>query len=94
MLRRKELEALVRSRLDPRVPGNVVEQIITDIEGLENSWEEMDPHRLGGDSHSAVNCIDCWMEEEKRRGSDVRVYFKPPRAASRRMPLKAARGSA
>jgi hypothetical protein len=93
-MHRKELEALVRSRLVSTVPGHVVEQIVIDIQGLENSWEEMDVHRLGSDPHSAVSCIDCWIEEEMRRGGEVRVYFKPPRAVAARKPLKAARGAA
>jgi hypothetical protein len=89
MFPRGELEELLGRRLTPVVPAQVIRQLIIEIESLSDAWEEMDLAHLDGESCSVVNCVDCWLEEQRDRGIDVRVYLKRNRLA-----VKAAVGGA
>jgi hypothetical protein len=81
---RRELEELVSRRLALAVPAHVIHQLIAEIENLSDAWEEMDLAHLDGESCSVVNCVDCWLEEQRNRGIDVRVYLKRQPVVSRR----------
>jgi hypothetical protein len=74
MIPRNELEELVKSRLEKAVPTQRLEALIRDIAALSSDWEEVNVRRLDG--NSPVNCIDCWLEEQRRRGVDVKMYYR------------------
>jgi hypothetical protein len=71
---RNELEELVKSRLEKAVPTQRLEALVRDIAALSADWEEVNVRRLDG--NSPVNCIDCWLEEQRRRGVDVKMYYR------------------
>ena len=76
MIRHKELQELLKKNLQDALPADKVEQLGDDIEGLESQWEEVDPQHLDGPSCTVVNCIDCWLEEQIRKGAEIRLYYK------------------
>ncbi len=79
MLPRRELKKLVRDRLQS-IPPEVLDRLIAEIDDLGSGWEEMNPSHLDGVSCTAVNCLDCWLEEQRDRGMDVKMFLKrPPR---------------
>jgi hypothetical protein len=78
MIPRTELKKLIRIRLQPTIPAQVLDRIIEDVDKLAEGWEEMNPDHLDGESCSVVNCLDCWLEEQLDRGADVKILLKRP----------------
>ncbi len=76
MIRHKELQELLKKRLDGALSPDKVEQLSHDIEGLEGQWEEIDVRHLDGPSCAVVNCIDCWLEEQRSRGAEIKLYYR------------------
>jgi hypothetical protein len=94
MLPRKELENLIRARLQPAISPQELDNLIADVDKLADGWEEMNPSHLDGESCSVVNCIDCWLEEQLDRGVDVKILLRRPRRPDRASaPLMHAAGS-
>lgn len=81
MIPRRELVNLVRNRLQENLPLQKVEQLMTEIEGLGERWEEVNVTQLKTDSCLAVNCFDCWLEEQLRQGAVVKLFFNKKRLA-------------
>jgi hypothetical protein len=75
MILHKELQELLRKRLEGTISSDRVEQLGREIEGLENDWEEIDVRHLDGSSCSVVNCIECWLEEQLDKGAEIRLYY-------------------
>jgi hypothetical protein len=75
MIPRRELEDLLEDRLNGVLPKQEVRELITEIEHLEDDWEEMNvAHREMGYSMS-VNCPDiCWLADQIYNGAQIKLY--------------------
>jgi hypothetical protein len=84
MIPRRELSELLQQRLTAYMPAEKVEELIGDILGLEEGWEELDvAHRDMGYSMS-VNCSDiCWLADQVDRGAVFKLFRKKKAVSDR-----------
>ena len=77
MIPRNELVSLLQRRLNGVVPQEKLDQLVADILGLEDGWEEMSiSHRDMGYSMS-VNCPDiCWLADQIEQGAVIKLFRK------------------
>jgi hypothetical protein len=75
MVPRRELEELLQNRLKGVLPQQEFRDLVTEIERLEDDWEEMKvAHREMGYSMS-VNCPDiCWLADQVYSGAQIKLY--------------------
>ena len=75
MVPRRELEELLQNRLKGVLPQHEFRDLVTEIERLEDNWEEMNvAHREMGYSMS-VNCPDiCWLADQVYNGAQIKLY--------------------
>jgi hypothetical protein len=75
MIPTRELQELLHSRLERILPQQAFQSLMTEIEHLENDWEEMNvAHRKMGYSMS-VNCPDiCWLADQVYSGAQIKFY--------------------
>ena len=71
----RELQELLQSRLEGILPQQAFHSLMTEIERLEDDWEEMNvAHREMGYSMS-VNCPDiCWLADQVYSGGQIKFY--------------------
>jgi hypothetical protein len=79
MIRLKELQDLIRRRLDGALPPEKLDRLNKEIERLDSQWEEINMRQLAVGSSPAVNCLDCWLEEQLDKGVELRLFFKGKR---------------
>jgi hypothetical protein len=75
MIPRRELEELLEDRLKGILPRQEFRELVTEIDCLEDEWEEMNvAHREMGYSMS-VNCPDiCWLANQVYNGAQIKLY--------------------
>jgi hypothetical protein len=75
MIPKRELQELLQSRLEGILPQEDFQGLVTEIERLEDDWQEMNvAHREMGYSMS-VNCPDiCWLADQVYNGAQIKFY--------------------
>jgi len=75
MISRVELTKLLQDRLSKSVPQHQIDELVSEILGLEVGWEEMDiPHGDMGYSTSNMCSEICWLSDQVDRGSQFKLY--------------------
>ncbi len=77
MIPEKDLEALLRNRLNDSMPSQKIDDLVSEIKSLGDGWEEVTvTHRDMGYSMS-VNCSDiCWFADHVYQGEAIKLYCK------------------
>ena len=80
MIPRKELEDLLKRRLNETMPRSEIERLVSEITALEEGWEEISLSRLDMSPEMPTQCFACWLEDQLTQGAEIRLYFKnrPP----------------
>jgi hypothetical protein len=75
MVPRRELQELLQNRLKAVLAQQEFRDLLTEIDRLEDDWEEMNvAHREMGYSMS-VNCPDiCWLADQVYNGAKIKLY--------------------
>ena len=76
MIPRKELEDLLKRRLNETMPRSEIERLLSEIAALEEGWEEISLSRLEMSPEVPTQCFDCWLEDQLTQGAEIRLYFK------------------
>jgi hypothetical protein len=82
MIRLRELQDLIKRRLEGALPPEKMDRLNREIERLDSQWEEVSLRQLAVDSSAAINCLDCWLEEQLDKGVELRLFYKSKRAPS------------
>ena len=77
MIPHEDLEQILLSRLESLLPSEQIAELVSEIEQIENEWEEVQvQHRQMGYSMS-LNCPDiCWLADQIFKGEILKFHRK------------------
>ena len=77
MIPHNELSELLENRLVGHLDEEGIQSLISQIEGLETGWEELNVSHLDMGYSKSVNCPDiCFLAEQIDKGAQIKLYRK------------------